>query len=307
MAGSGVHLLRDSPGRLARGAPPAHESLAALTGCTPAIDIAPAFAGYRIEGMATAPFHVSLNNLSHVFTDGRAPLPAIQDVSLRVPTGQFLSIVGPSGCGKSTLLRIVGGLLRPSTGEALIADQTPTVAQRQRDIGFVFQDPALLPWRTVQANVRLPLEIGSRGSSVFADELLALTGLSEFAGYYPHQLSGGMQQRVALARALAVDPSLLLMDEPFGALDEITRSAMRYELLRIWSSAERRRTVLFITHSIAEALVLSDRVVVMSGRPGRVVADLDVELERPRTQEIERSAAFLDYSDYLRGLLKDAA
>jgi NitT/TauT family transport system ATP-binding protein len=253
--------------------------------------------------MATAPFHVSLNNLSHVFTDGRTPLPAIQDVSLRVPTGQFLSIIGPSGCGKSTLLRIIGGLLRPSTGAALIADETPAVAQKRRDIGFVFQDPALLPWRTVQANVRLPLEIGSRGSSGFANELLDLTGLSDFAGYYPHQLSGGMQQRVALARALAVDPALLLMDEPFGALDEITRSTMRYELLRIWNSTERRRTVLFVTHSIAEALVLSDRVVVMSGRPGRIAADLDVELERPRTQEIERSPAFLDYADHIRSLL----
>jgi NitT/TauT family transport system ATP-binding protein len=236
-------------------------------------------------------------------------LPAIQDVSLQVPTGQFLSIIGPSGCGKSTLLRIVGGLLRPSHGEALIADGTPTVAQKQHEIGFVFQDPALLPWRNVRANVRLPIEVGGarRSPQPDADELLDLMGLTDFRDYYPHQLSGGMQQRTALARALAVDPSLLLMDEPFGALDEITRSAMRYELLRIWGSTERRRTALFVTHSIAEALVLSDRVVVLSGRPGRIVADLDVELERPRTQEIERSPAFLDYSDYLRGLLKDAA
>jgi NitT/TauT family transport system ATP-binding protein len=257
--------------------------------------------------MATAPFHVSLNNLSHVFTDGRAPLPAIHDVSLGVPAGQFLSIIGPSGCGKSTLLRSVGGLLRPTRGEALISGEAPARAQKRREIGFVFQDPALLPWRDVLSNVRLPLEVGGRRDRPDTTALLGLTGLSEFADYYPHQLSGGMQQRVALARALAVDPSVLLMDEPFGALDEITRSAMRYELLRIWGSSRRRRTVLFVTHSIAEALVLSDRVVVMSGRPGRIVADLDIELSRPRTQEIERSPAFLDYADYLRGLLTTEA
>jgi NitT/TauT family transport system ATP-binding protein len=260
--------------------------------------------------MATAQFHVSLNSLTHVFTDGRAPLPAIQDVSLRVPHGQFLSIIGPSGCGKSTLLRIVGGLLRPSAGEALISEEPPAVAQRQREIGFVFQDPALLPWRDILANVRLPLEIGGkRDSRPMPDPmgLLGLMGLTEFRNYYPHQLSGGMQQRVALARAFAVDPSLLLMDEPFGALDEITRSAMRYELLRVWGSTDRRKTVLFVTHSIAEAVAMSDRVIVLSGRPGRIVADLDVELARPRTQEIERSPAFLDYTDYLRSLLREAA
>jgi NitT/TauT family transport system ATP-binding protein len=260
--------------------------------------------------MATTPFHVSLNNLSHVFTDGRMPLPAIKDVSLRVPTGQFLSIIGPSGCGKSTLLRIVGGLLRPSHGEALVSGEAPATAQKHREIGFVFQDPALLPWRNVLSNVHLPLEIGGNGRSherPTAEGLLELMGLADFRSYYPHQLSGGMQQRVALARALAIDPSLLLMDEPFGALDEITRSTMRYELLRVWGSTDRRKTVIFVTHSIAEALVLSDRVVVLSGRPGRIVADLDVELERPRTQEIERSPAFLDYSDYLRSLLKEAA
>jgi NitT/TauT family transport system ATP-binding protein len=260
--------------------------------------------------MAAAQFHVSLNSLSHVFRDGRAPLPAVQDVSLNVPAGQFLSIIGPSGCGKSTLLRIVGGLLRPSRGEALVSGQAPALAQKGHEIGFVFQDPALLPWRSVLSNVRLPLEIdGARRSRGLPDPggLLELMGLAAFRDYYPHQLSGGMQQRVALARAFAVHPSLLLMDEPFGALDEITRSAMRYELLRVWGSTDRRKTVLFVTHSISEALALSDRVVVLSGRPGRVAADLDVELARPRTQEIERSPAFLDYADYLRGLLKDAA
>ncbi len=261
--------------------------------------------------MAEAQYHVSLNNLAHVFTDGREPLPALQDISLGVPRGQFLSIIGPTGSGKSTLLRIAGGLMRPSQGAALIDGEPPAKAQQRREIGFVFQDPALLPWRNVLANVRLPLEIdGVRNRSHPDPEaLIDLVGLSGFRDYYPHQLSGGMQQRVAIARALAFDPSLLLMDEPFGALDEITRSDMRYELLRLWSRVESagRKTVLFVTHSIAEALVLSDRVVVLSSRPGRVLADLDVELARPRTQEIERSPAFLDYADYLRGLLREAA
>jgi NitT/TauT family transport system ATP-binding protein len=254
--------------------------------------------------MATTDFHVSLIGISQVFTDGAHPLPALDDISLDVPYGQFLSIIGPSGCGKSTLLRVTGGLLKSSSGMVRIAGSRPADAQKRHEIGVVFQDPALLPWRTVLGNVRLPLEVKrNQGPRELASELLKLTGLSEFANYYPYQLSGGMQQRVALARALAVEPSLLLMDEPFGALDEITRSAMRYELLRIWSSTEQRRTVLFVTHSIAEALALSDRVVVLSGRPGRILADLDIELERPRTQDIERSSAFLDYVDYVRGLL----
>ena len=261
--------------------------------------------------MAEAQYHVSLNRLAHVFTDGREPLTALQDISLGVPRGQFLSIIGPTGSGKSTLLRIAGGLMQPTQGLAQIDGEAPAKAQRRREIGFVFQDPALLPWRNVVANVRLPLEIDGVRRRPLPDpeQLIDLVGLAGFRDYYPHQLSGGMQQRVAIARALAFDPSLLLMDEPFGALDEITRSDMRYELLRLWSRVESagRKTVLFVTHSIAEALVLSDRVVVLSSRPGRVLADLDVELDRPRTQDIERSPAFLDYSDYLRGLLREAA
>jgi NitT/TauT family transport system ATP-binding protein len=255
--------------------------------------------------------HVSLRNLTHVFTDGRTPLRALEDISLDVPHGQFTSVIGPSGCGKSTLLRVVGGLTAPSEGAALIDGARPADAQRRHDIGFVFQDPALLPWRTVAGNVHLPLEIdGARRRHTDVDGLLDIVSLREFRGYYPHQLSGGMQQRVAIARALAVDPGLLLMDEPFGALDEITRASMRYELLRIWASqaeAAARKTVLFVTHSITEAIVMSDRVIVLTGRPGRIVADVDIELPRPRTQEIERSAPFLDYADHLRGLLVGAA
>ena len=263
--------------------------------------------------MAVIQYHVSLDRLSHVFADGQEPLPALQDVSFGVPRGQFLSIIGPSGCGKSTLLRAVGGLLQPTHGSAQVEGESPEGAQRERDIGFVFQDPALLPWRNVVSNVRLPLEIDGvrRGRELPGVEaLLAAMGLEDFRKYYPHQLSGGMQQRVAIARALAFDPSLLLMDEPFGALDEITRSEMRYELLRVWASraeAAARKTVLFVTHSIAEAVALSDRVIVLSPRPGRVAADIDVELPRPRTEEIERSTEFLDYADHLRGLLRVAA
>lgn len=262
--------------------------------------------------MANARHHVSLRGLTHVFQDGRRALTALADVALDVTWGQFLTVIGPSGCGKSTLLRIVGGLLWPTSGEALIDGAAPARAQRRRHIGLVSQDPALLPWRTVLGNIRLPLEIDRAARDRPApspQELLELTGLSEFASYYPHELSGGMQQRVAIARALAFDPSLLLMDEPFGALDEITRSAMRYELLRIWSAGggapSGRKTVVFVTHSIAEAIALSDRVVVLSPRPGTVRAAIDIELARPRTEEIERTAPFLDYADQLRNLLKE--
>ena len=263
--------------------------------------------------MAGAQHHVSLRGLSHVFRDNGRALTALADVALEVTWGQFVSIIGPSGCGKSTLLRIVGGLLRPTSGEAQIEGAAPALAQRRRDIGLVAQDSALLPWRTVLANVRLPLEIDRAARDRPApspEELLELTGLSDFPTYYPHQLSGGMQQRVAIARALAFDPSLLLMDEPFGALDEISRASMRYELLRIWSAGgglpSGRKTVMFVTHSIPEAVALSDRVVVLSPRPGTVRAAIDIELPRPRTQEMERGAPFLDYADQLRSLLKEA-
>lgn len=295
--------------------------------------------------MANSHFHVCVRDLAHVFNDGRAELMALSGLSLDVPPGQFVAVIGPSGCGKSTLLRLVGGLLRPSQGTALVHGRPPKEAQKARDIGYVFQDPALLPWRTVDANVRLPTEVdgvrppfgvrspsirprlwqrllrangrrhpstppgvGLRGNGDKVHELLELVGLSEFRGYYPQQLSGGMQQRVALARALVFDPGLLLMDEPFGALDEITRLAMRYELLRVWESTSAGaagKTVVFVTHSVAEAVALADRIIVLSARPGRVRADLQVELARPRTEEVERDAAFLDYTAYVRSLLKE--
>jgi len=254
--------------------------------------------------------HILVEGLSKAFPHRGRPLEALRRLDLRVGWGEFVSVIGPSGCGKSTLLRIVGGLLEPTVGQVHIDGRSPRDAQKDKDIGLVFQDPSLLPWRTVLGNVRLPLEVNridSHRPRFQPQELLELVGLSAFADYHPHQLSGGMQQRVAIARALVFQPSLLLMDEPFGALDEITRSAMRYELLRVWQSAgsERPKTVLFVTHSITEAITLSDRVVVLTPRPGRVRAVIDIELPRPRDESIERSSRFLDYAQQLRNLLKE--
>ena len=267
--------------------------------------------------------HVVIDGLSMVYESAGQRLLALDGVGLSISRGEFVSLIGPSGCGKSTLLRIVGGLQTPSRGRVLIDGRPPAQAQRDKAVGFVFQDPSLLPWRSVIENVRLPLQVNRRparrpaaaalsgdGSparrpeSRSPDGLVELVGLEAFRRYYPHQLSGGMQQRVALARALVTSPSLLLMDEPFGALDEITRSAMRYELLRVWrSAAEQGCTVLFVTHSITEAVLLSDRVLVLTPQPGRVAGVLDIELARPRPEEIEFDPRFLDHVRRLRGLL----
>jgi NitT/TauT family transport system ATP-binding protein len=210
------------------------------------------------------------------------PIRALDGVNLEVAPRQFVSIVGPSGCGKSTLLKICAGILEPSSGEvALPGSQYDSDRQGAR-IGMVFQSPVLLPWKTVLENVNVPLIITRRPADKDRGrDLLAMAGLSGFEEKYPKELSGGMQQRVALARALVTDPPLLLMDEPFGALDALTRELMGLELQRIWSIA--RKSVLFVTHSIPEAVFLGDRVVVMSSRPGRVIADIEVPLPRPRT------------------------
>ena len=249
-----------------------------------------------------------------VYEANGPPLGALEGIGLSINCGEFVSIIGPSGCGKSTLLRIVGGLQAPTRGSVLIDGRPPREAQRLKQVGFVFQDPSLLPWRSVIDNVRLPLQVnngqkGKRANGRGADpeRLVELVGLDAFRAYYPHQLSGGMQQRVALARCFVTAPSLLLMDEPFGALDEITRSAMRYELLRVWRSeiAERDCTVLFVTHSITEAVLLSDRIVVLSPQPGRVAAMLTIDLPRPRDEEIETGPAFLEYTRRLRALLRE--
>jgi NitT/TauT family transport system ATP-binding protein len=248
--------------------------------------------------------HVVVDRVTKVFETKNGSVEALRTVSLSISERQFISLIGPSGCGKSTLLRIVGGLLPPTSGQLDVRGRSPRDAQRDKSIGFVFQQPALLPWRTVKDNIELPLTLNrgaGAGRLCSTEEILALVGLAAFEKAHPWELSGGMQQRVAIARALIFNPTLLLMDEPFGALDEITREAMRYELLRIWSQA--KKTVLFVTHSIPEAIVLSDLVVVMSPRPGRIQEIIDIDLPRPRDEGIELSAQFLGYAERLKRLL----
>jgi len=223
---------------------------------------------------------------------GGRRVEAIRNIDLEVRRGEFISLIGPSGCGKSTLLRIIGDLIAPSAGTVLVNNKPARRARLDREYGMVFQAPVLFDWRTVQKNVELPLEITGRPAAereAKAREMLALVELADFAGQRPWQLSGGMQQRVAIARALALDPSILLMDEPFGALDEMTRERMNFELHRIWERTGT--TVIFVTHSIPEAVFLSTRVVVMSARPGRITRIVPIDLPRDRTvetREIER-------------------
>ena len=249
--------------------------------------------------------HVVVDHVTKTFTTKNGSVEAIREATLDIREQEFVTLIGPSGCGKSTLLRIIGGLIAPTTGRIELRGRSPQEAQRTKDIGFVFQQPALLPWRTVAANIELPLEVNKGAGTdrlCSTEEILKLVGLGQFATAHPYQLSGGMQQRVAIARALIFDPALLLMDEPFGALDEITRAGMRYELLRIWG--DTRKTVLFVTHSIPEAIVLSDRVVVMSPRPGEIREVLEIHLPRPRNEDMESAPEFVRIADRLRHLLR---
>ena len=230
---------------------------------------------------------------------------ALDGIDLVIPPGQFLTLIGPSGCGKTTLLRLVAGLAEPDGGTVTVGDQAPRAAQTARQLGFVPQSPGLLPWRTVRANARLLVDSGRRRAGLppaEIDALLERVGLGGFLRSYPHELSGGMQQRVALVRAFALDAPVLLMDEPFAALDEITRAEMRYLLLEL--AEERQATVVFVTHSIAEAVMLSDRVVVMTGRPGRIEADREIPLSRPRHPEQEETAEFFAFETELRRALR---
>jgi NitT/TauT family transport system ATP-binding protein len=240
---------------------------------------------------------ISVSRLSHLYDSGTGSLEVLRDVSLDVPPSEFVSLIGPSGCGKTTLLRAIGGLTDATSGSITLSGMLPRELQQRKGIGFVSQDAALLPWRTALENVRLPFQLNADSvksdSLTSAKQTLNAVGLAEFTSYYPHQLSGGMRQRVAFARALAISPGLLLMDEPLSALDEMTREEMRYELLRLWE--RQRPTVIFVTHSIPEAVALSDRVVVLSARPGRIVDDVTIDLPRPRLQEVERSDRFLKY------------
>jgi NitT/TauT family transport system ATP-binding protein len=237
-----------------------------------------------------------------VFYGRGEPVIALEKVDMHVPAGQFASIIGPSGCGKSTLLRLVADIARPQAGTITLGGDTPRAARHAHSLGFVFQAPTLLPWRSVRQNIELPLDVVGRGSAKrsarSSAELIDLVGLSGFADALPHQLSGGMQQRVAIARALILTPDILLLDEPFGALDEITRQRMNLELLRIWS--ESGTSALLVTHSIAEAVFMSDRIYVMSARPGRITSIVDVPLERPRRLDMMRSSAFFDCVNRVR-------
>ena len=259
---------------------------------------------------------VRLDGVTKSFARRGSPLRAVAGVDLAVERGEFVSLIGPSGCGKSTLLRLVGGLLAADGGTVTVAGQSPAVARQAKRFGFVPQTPALLPWRTVQQNARLLTQVnrtaaaddrgGGTGAMGDADtrDLLDEVGLGEFLDAYPRELSGGMQQRVALVRAFALGAPILLMDEPFAALDEMTRAEMRYLLLGLWERHEA--TVLFVTHSIAEAVRLSDRVVVLSPRPARVVADIEVTLPRPRASDVEDTQEFTETCSMLRRTLFEA-
>lgn len=231
------------------------------------------------------------DEITMTFQGQQGALEALESVSLQVDAGEFLCIVGSSGCGKSTLLRVLGGLVRPTSGEVYVEGELLTAPRRQ--IGFVFQKANLMPWRTVLRNITLPLEIqGLKAEQTGrqAKELLRLVGLKGFENAYPHELSGGMEQRVVIARALIHDPAILLLDEPFGALDALTREQMNLELLRIWEA--KRKTVVMVTHSIQEAIFLADRILVMSSRPGHIEASFPVPLPRPRRLEMLYSPEF---------------
>ena len=237
---------------------------------------------------------VNIRNVSKAFNEGKPnQVDALRDVSLDVKQGEFVSLIGPSGCGKSTLLRLIANLLEPTSGEVSVNSKSAVQARLDQDYGMAFQQAGLFDWRTVRKNIELPLELKGWDKAdrrARADEMLQLVQLPEFGDHYPWQLSGGMQQRIAIARALAAHPPLLLMDEPFGALDEMTREYMQGELLRI--CAATGTTVVFVTHSIPEAVYLSNHVVVMSPRPGRITRVVEVPIAGPRSEDTRNSEAF---------------
>ena len=254
---------------------------------------------------ATEPI-VHISGVDKVFNVGdRAATTALQEIDLEIGRGEFVSLIGPSGCGKSTLLRLIGDLTTPTAGRVEVNGKTAHAARLGREYGIVFQAPVLFEWRTVEENVKLPLEllgIDRSQRDERAAAMIALVELGDFAKHHPYQLSGGMQQRVAIARALALEPSILLMDEPFGALDEMTRERMNTEVLRIWQRTGT--TIVFVTHSIPEAVFLSTRVVVMSARPGRITRVVDVPLPHPRNEETREDPTYFRLVTEVREALR---
>lgn len=249
---------------------------------------------------------VGIRNASVVYQTADSPVHALANIDLAIPEGEFVSLIGPSGCGKTTLMRVIADLEQISAGQVLVNGVTPHEARLARAYGYVFQAPALFPWRTVLANVTLPLQIQGRSKSdarKIAEEHLERVGLKGFEGKYPWQLSGGMQQRVSIARALSFEPKILMMDEPFGALDEITRDRLNEQLQQLWQ--RERRTVVFVTHSIAEAVYLSTKIVVMSPRPGRIVKVIDSPLPDDRHLGLRDNTAFIQVAHEVREALAD--
>lgn len=244
---------------------------------------------------------VEFKGVSHTYiTEAGTKVPALQDVNFNIDKNQFIAVVGPSGCGKSTLLRLLSGLMVPTEGQVCAFNQR--VTEPRDDIGIVFQKPNLLPWLSILDNVLFPLKhkhnfVGDKDRKI-ASELIDMVGLSDFLSQRPDELSGGMQQRIGIARALLLDPDILIMDEPFSALDALTREEMGFELQRIWQ--EKPKTVLFITHSISEAVLLADKVLIMSERPGTIVEELDIALARPRTIDTIHHPQFADYTTKIR-------
>jgi NitT/TauT family transport system ATP-binding protein len=244
---------------------------------------------------------VEISKLNLIFPAPDAPVHALSDIDLTISSGDFVSFIGPSGCGKTTLMRVIADLETPTDGHISVNGMTPSEARKKRAYGYVFQAPALYPWRTVQKNVMLPLEIMGLSRDEQKQRVaknLALVNLEGFEKKFPWQLSGGMQQRVSIARALAVEPDLLLMDEPFGALDEITRDHLNEQLLKLWNQTQK--TVVFVTHSIPEAVFLSSKIVVMSPRPGKIIDIIDSNLPRDRTLDIRETPEFLAISHRVR-------